>query len=183
MCEFCIQSSTTIFTTEEDMSRLQTETWWKVIPELSLAKLGFRNTRNVWKGPLFKETKARPWSYCVSLLSSVLKKKKKKWKAKCFPSSVSNSDHSDPLLAAATHCGVSASLWKPWCCTCAMGHLPKAAGAHNTQAQHLYSTAFNPDIPAQPFSVPKKGHSSYMKILKDIKSSYPTVFLIWFTLS
>lgn len=67
MWEFWIQLSTMAVTTEaEDVSRLQTERWWKVLPDLSLANLGFNNREDAWKGPLCSCTNQK--STLVTLL-------------------------------------------------------------------------------------------------------------------
>lgn len=119
--------------------------------------------------------KALSWPCCVSLLSSVLKKKKSEGLNVYLLFS-----NSDPLLTAALPLWSQHQSLKALMLHLCYGSDTKGSKVNNT---HLYSTAFNPDIPAWSLSVPKKGHSSYMKILKDTKSSYPTVLLIWFTLS
>lgn len=145
MWEFWIHPSTMAVTTEaEGVSRLQTERWWKVRPELSLANLGFNSKEDAWKEPLCSCTnqKALSWPCSVSFVIICTQMQR----AKCSPPSVLKFR---PTANANSMSVESILLFESPDATYAMGQQPKAVGVHKTQASHLYSPGLNPAIPAE----------------------------------
>ena len=102
------------------------------------------------------QPKKRSHDLAVSaLLSFVLKQMQR---AKCFPASalkfraISNANYMSLESILLFDCPDA---------TYAMGQQPKTVGVCNTWAVHLYSTSFNPAVPAQGPLVPEERYSSY----------------------